>query len=417
MNGTDNAESLNLVYIIGTYPLLTTTFIDREIVALRKQGASVQIVSIRKPSGLLSPEQMNLQQGVIYLLPVSWLSFLRGHLRYALRRTKTYFGTLLYLLTRSHPTFKSRLKTIMHFNEGVYAAHLLNCIPGVVNPFTHIHAHFIDRAATVALVVGRLLQLPFSVTAHANDIYVQPVLLPEKLSGAKFVATCTKYNDSYLAKVENGRFGNKIKCIYHGLDTAKYCRSDSLPELSKNGPTVVLSVGQLKEKKGFPYLLKACRILIDQGFDLKCQIVGEGLLRPVIEEEIRNLSLQEAVTLYGALPQQEVQHMYQLASAFALPALQAVDGDRDGIPNVILEAMAMELPVVSTFHSAIPEVIEDGVNGLLVPPGDSVALAEALAKLISDREYGRQLGQKARETIVEKFNLEQNVKLLVTEFS
>ncbi len=404
---TGSAPDLKLAYIIGTYPSLTTTFIDREITFLRHWGVNLRVVSIRRFSERLSPDQKALQREVAYLLPVSKGAFLRAHVSFAVRRPQAYWSALLYLLTRPHPNLETRLKTLLHFGEGVYAAHVLR--PYAPN---HLHAHFVDRAATVALVAGRLLSTPYSVTAHANDIYVNPVLLPEKLSEAKFVATCTGYNREHLARVGNGNLSPKINCIYHGLDVSHY-QPDSKPW----DTPLLLSVGQLKEKKGLAYLIKACRILKDRGYNLECQIVGEGPLRPALEAQIRQLSLEDAVTLCGALPHPEVIEKYRQATLFVLPCVVSANGDRDGIPNVILEAMAMQVAVVSTRHSGIPEVVEDGVNGLLVPPADEVALAEALAQLLDDPERRCQLGQRGRQTVIEKFSVEQNVKRLLAEFT
>lgn len=402
------AKQINLVYLIGTYPVLTTTFIDREIKLLLEWGVNLQVVSIRRPHGLLSAEQRDLQRSVIYLLPVSLLALITAHFRFALFHLPDYLSTLTFLVTRQHPTLKSRIMTMLHFAEGIYVASLL-----CSHPCDHIHAHFIDRAATVALVVSQLLKIPYSVTAHANDIYVNPVLVREKLTQAKFVVTCTKYNFDYLSRLGAGSFAHKVKCIYHGLDTCMFPDGHD----HSDGKAIVLAVGQLKEKKGFTYLIQACRILKDRGFSLQCQIVGDGTLRTSLEAEISQLFLQDTVTLCGPLSHQDVLRKYRQASVFALPAVQASNGDRDGIPNVILEAMAFELPVVSTNHSAIPEVVENHVNGLLVPPADAVALADALASLLSDAYYRKQLGQKGRQTVIEKFNLERNLKQLMAEFS
>jgi glycosyltransferase involved in cell wall biosynthesis len=393
--------------VIGTYPALTTTFIDREITFLRRMGVNLNIVAVRRPSGTLSAEQELIQQGVSYLLPARIWLLVRAHVRLCLLRPSTFFGTLFYLLTRPHPDAKSRLKTLLHFGEGVYAAYILG-------PFNceHIHAHFIDRAATIALVASRFLDIPYSITAHANDIYVRPTLLTEKLSKATFVATCTAYNKAYLSRLSEDSANGKVKCIYHGLDLRAF-QDESLASEKK---AILMTVGQLKEKKGFTYLLKACRMLKDQGYDFECQIIGEGPLRNALEQQISQLSLQETVILCGALPHQEVVKKYGRSTVFVLPCVVGADGDRDGIPNVILEAMAMQLPVVSTHHSGIPEVIEHQVNGVLVPPADEAALAEALAKLMNDPHTRQQLGYRARQTIAEKFNVEQNARQLLAEF-
>lgn len=402
-----NGKTPSIIYIIGTYPGLTTTFIDREVMALRSMGVRLQILSIRQPWTKLSAEQEALRKDVTYLLPVKWLPLIISHLSYALTKPKRFFSTLVYLLTRPHPSLRARLMTLIHFVEGVYAAYMLRHTPG-----QHLHAHFIDRAATVALVASRLLGIPYSVTAHASDIYVSPVLLKEKLANAKFASTCTAYNRSYLSQFGKDLFNHKLLCIYHGLELERYVNE----QRTRRGRSVILSVGQLQERKGLGYLVEACGILRDRGIQFECRIIGEGPLRPILQEQIHQLGLEDSVLLVGALPHEEVIIQYQEATVFALPAILGKDGDRDGIPNVILEALSMGLPVVSTAHSGIPEVIEEGVDGLLVPPEDAQALSSALERLISDPEMRNAFGKAGRQIVADRFNPEKNARRLLEAF-
>ncbi|HET6597171.1 MAG TPA: glycosyltransferase [Anaerolineales bacterium] len=402
-----NDKLPSLTYIIGTYPGLTTTFIDREVMVLRNMGVQLKILSIRQPWTKLSAEQEALRNDVTYLLPIKWLPLIISHIRYALTKPNPFFSTLVYLLTRPHSSFKTRLMTLIHFMEGVYAAYTLRRAPG-----QHLHAHFIDRAATVALVASRLLGIPYSVTAHASDIYVNPVLLREKLANAKFVSTCTAYNRSYLSQFGKDLFNHKLLCIYHGLELERYVNV----QRTKLGRPVILSVGQLQERKGLSYLVDACGILQDRGIQFECRIVGEGPLRQTLQDQIHRLGLDNSVRLLGALPHEEVIAQYQEATVFALPAILGKDGDRDGIPNVILEALSMGLPVVSTAHSGIPEVIEEGTNGLLVPPEDGEALSSALARLICDPEMQIAFGKAGRQIVADRFNPEKNARRLLEAF-
>jgi glycosyltransferase involved in cell wall biosynthesis len=179
---------------------------------------------------------------------------------------------------------------------------------------------------------------------------------------------------------------------------------------------LLLAVGQLKEKKGFDYLLEACRTLLDQRIEFDCSIVGEGPMRNALEAKIAELSLQDHVALLGGLPHNVLIERYSEATIFVLPCVTATDGDRDGIPNVILEAMAMGLPIVSTRHSGIPEAVEHGRTGLLVPPRDSRALADALARLIADENLRVRLGRSGRSRVVEAFDVGANVTKLLAEF-
>ena len=393
-----------LIYLIGTYPSLTTTFIDREIRALRGWGVDVRIMAMRHPpDGLpLSADQVAGAGGVIYLTPVVWRTLLAALLWFLLRRPRRVLGTALYLLTRPHPGLRTRLKTGVHVAEGIYAAYLVRDLS-----FRELHAHFADRAATIALVVGRLLDAPFSLSIHAGaDIYVNPVLLPEKIRAARHVATCTRYNKIHLLAAVGQDVAGKISYVPHGLELAKY-----RPEAHSNGRPVILSVGQLAERKGIEQLLVGCRALRERGYAFDVHIVGEGPRRPNIEGAIDRLGLGDAVTLYGALPHEAVIEQYRRATLFALPCIRTREGDIDGIPNVLAEAMAMELPVVSTRLSAIPELVEDGVTGLLVPPGDTDALAGALAQLLDRPQLGVALGRNGRRAVLGTFDIERNIQL------
>jgi len=404
-------SALNICYIIGTYPSFSTTFIDREIRMLRQWGLDVQLLSIRQPilPGTLSQEQRSFQRDVIYLIPVQWLSFFEGNLRFLLTRPGAYIGTLLYLLTRPHPSIRDRLMTVLHFAEGAYAAALLK-----KQAINHLHAHFVERAATVALVASRLLDIPYSLSLHAGeDIYVHPVLLPEKLGEAKFIHSCTQYNLDYV-KRQLGITGldGKAVAIHHGLDVERYPIAAQSHE-----PPLLVAVGRLVEKKGLVYLIRACRRLVDQNYHFACHIIGPGPDYQKLESLVAELSLQDVVNLCGGIPHEKVIEQYDQAAIFVIPCIRGSDGSLDGIPNVLVEAMAMELPVVSTTVSGIPELIQDQVDGLLVPPRDEQSLTAALARLLDDPDLRQRLGQRGRQTVIEKFDIEANVRAVYDLFA
>jgi colanic acid/amylovoran biosynthesis glycosyltransferase len=399
--------ALRLTYVVGTYPVLTTTFIDREIQGLFDMGADLRIVSIRRPSMALSPTQEEIRRRVSYLLPVSIPRLVTSHTYWLLRRPRTVLGLLLWLLRRPHGE-GSRLRTVLHVSTALYAAYSHRDRRGI-----HIHAHFVDRAATVALVMGRLLDATYSVTAHANDIYLRPVLLPEKFAGATFAATCTEYNRRHLVEVLGASLGAKVARIYHGLDLAGY---GARPEPNGARPLIV-TVGQLKEKKGLRHLIDACRLLADRGVELECEIVGDGPLRDELATQVEVLGLGDRVRLTGALPHPQVVDRYRRASVFVLPCVVAADGDRDGIPNAILEAMAMAIPVVSTPISGIPEVVREGETGLLVPPADPGALADALERLLANPAARGELGARGQAFVTAEFDIARNVRRLADAFA
>ena len=404
MKSTKTTQPLRLVYVIGTYPVLTSTFIDREIKFLRQQGVDLQVLAIRSPQANtpFSQDQRELQRGVIYVLPVTWHSFILSHVYFAFLHPKRYFSTLSYLISRPHPSLKARFMSLLHFAEGVYAAHLLR-----KRPIHELHAHFVERAATVALVVGRFLDKPYSLSVHAGpDIFADPILLREKIMEARHVATCTRYNKSHIENIIGQALDHKISCIHHGLDLEVY--SPAPPE--PNERPLILSVGQLAERKGFVHLIKGCRELRDRGYDFRCHIVGRGPQSQELEALIKELALEDTVTLCGALPHEEVIEEYQQATMFVLPCVQASNGNLDGIPNVLAEAMAMQVPVITSNISGIPELIDDQVNGLLTPPGDDAALVSAMARLFNETALREELGRNGRQSVIEKFNIDRNVR-------
>jgi colanic acid/amylovoran biosynthesis glycosyltransferase len=399
-------QPVRLSYIIGSYPVLTETFIDREIQLLIDRGVDLEVVSIRRPGANLSPSQEVLSRRVRYLLPVSVSGLGFAHASAMFRRPRTYFGTLFWLLTRRDN--RARFRTILHFATGVYAAWVLRDRRGV-----HIHAHFVDRAATVAMVASRLLGSTYSVTAHAREIYVKPVLLKERIDQATFAVTCTEYNRRHLLRVVGPQVASRIMRLYHGLDLTTF---DDVRPFGRSGP-MLLAVAQLMERKGLRYLIEACRLLNDRGHTVWCEIIGDGPLRPELEELIRRLDLEEVVALVGPQSYPYVIDAYRRATAFVLPCIVASDGDRDGIPNVILEAMAARLPVIPTPVSGIPEVVVHGATGWLVKEADSTAIAAAVEQLLANPDLATRVAEGGRAFVRREFDLNRNVDRLLQQFA
>jgi glycosyltransferase involved in cell wall biosynthesis len=398
-----------VTYLLVRYPVLTKTFIDREVLRLIERDVDLQLVSIRQPDSELSPHQTALRRRVMYLLPLSPIRLLMSHLAAATRRPGEYFRTLIWLLSRPHPR-GTRLLTAQQFAIGIYLARMLRDRRGV-----HIHAHFADGAATVALVASRFLDCAYSVSAHARELYVSPVLLRERIGHAAFTVTCTECNRRYLADLVGPQAAQRIVCLYHGLDPSGFDGRER--EQRRTERPLLLAVAQLQERKGLEDLVRACRVLADRGLQFSCEIVGEGPLRPRLATLVANLGLADVVSLTGALRFPDVVERLIRADIFVLPCVVASDGDRDGIPNVILEAMMVGLPVVSTPVSGIPEVVRDGETGLIVPARDPVALADAAARLMTDSELALRLGIAGRNRVREAFDVRHNVDLLIERFA
>jgi glycosyltransferase involved in cell wall biosynthesis len=277
-----------------------------------------------------------------------------------------------------------------------------------------LYAHFADRAAIVALVAGRLLGCPYSLSIHAGaDLFVHPVLLREKIEEARCVVTCTEANRDAIASAVGAALGAKVTPIRHGLPLARYRPpATGRPDAGAAAP-LVLAVGQLREKKGFQHLVAACALLHRRGIRFECRIVGEGPARSDLEAQIHDARLEGTVALLGALPQDEVVSWYERARVFVLPCVKTPDGQVDGIPNVVPEAMAMGVPVVSSDLPAIRELVTDHVDGLLVPPGDAGALAGAMARILDDPRFASALAGAGRRAVLARFDLETNVDHLV----
>jgi glycosyltransferase involved in cell wall biosynthesis len=273
----------------------------------------------------------------------------------------------------------------------------------------HIHAHWATLPALAAYVTKRVAGIPYSITAHAWDIYAERTMLLEKIENAAFVVTCTAANRRAL--LELGVPTEKVHLCYHGLDFSAI----RAPRFGRGRDMDLLAVGRLVEQKGFSVLVDACARLKQRGWPLRARIIGEGPLRTELERLIVARGLSDQIQMPGLLTQAEVFCGYHDASVFVAPSVIAADGDRDGIPNVILEAMSQGIPVVSTAVSGIPEVVHPGRTGWLVPPGDPLALADAIeaAHLDASGDVARNAYQLVRQ----KFDVERNTVALAELFS
>ncbi|HWM10459.1 MAG TPA: glycosyltransferase, partial [Solirubrobacteraceae bacterium] len=273
----------------------------------------------------------------------------------------------------------------------------------------HLHAHFAHGTTTVTWLAATAAGLPFSFTGHARDIYA-PELNPKgwlgrKLRAARFAVTCTAANVEHLRRIEPRA---EVHLVYHGLnaDFARLAATEA-PAAAANGTLRVLGVGRLVAKKGFDVMVEACGVLERRGVPFEALIVGQDDKHgDAVRQRIADLGLQRRVALPGPMSQAELLHEYRRAHALCMPC-RVLPADRDGIPNVLVEAMAAGAPVVATAVSGIPELVEDDVNGLLVDPEQPEALADALVRLHEDPALAARLRAAGRETVRERFDGER----------
>lgn len=395
---------MKLGYVLATFPCVTETFILREILELRRQGHSIEIFALRRPAGVATREAPEPLGPVSYRAPALSAAAIRGQCHFLLRATGRYLRLLLSCVLggRVPGTMPVRIRRLL--TAAQFALGAERC--GV----EHIHAHFAFVPADVALLMSGLLGLPFSVSAHAWDVYAQRREdLAARTRDASVVVTCTDHARTHLAGQIPNMPPSRIVTVRHGLTPSRFAGAAS------DEPTV-LAVGRLEEKKGFRYLVRACARLREHVGGVACLIVGEGRERPALEQEAERLGVRDHVSFVGELTHSELPPVYARAAVFAAPSVVAADGDRDGLPNVILEAMAAGLPVVATDASAADEAVVDGLTGYIVPAGDETALAERLQRLLVDPGLRRRMGEAGRKRVAAAFDISENARNLARVF-
>ena len=386
--------------VLKGYPRISETFISNEILLLESIGFSIHIISMREPResfahagvGKIKAEVQYLPSTILdHLLPLGY-----HNLMLALKRPKIYFKALKTAAARWWRTKTSA--TLKHLLQAGYLVH--HCLPG--KHIIHFQAHFAHSPTSVAMFSSILSGIPFSFFAHAKDIYTSDRRqLKEKMDMAKFVVTCTRYNQKYLKELA-GDGNTPIFCVYHGINL-DYFSPRAKPDAC-TPPYKILTVARMIEKKGLDIVYQALAILRDKGIRFKHALIGEGADNHKVVLLIKTLGLESVTELAGTLAHESVIEYYAEADLFVLGCKVAADGDRDGIPNVMAESMAMNVPVVATDVSGIPEFLEDQVTGKMVAQNDPSALADAMELLLTDEALRKQVIPEARKRIVRDFN-------------
>jgi glycosyltransferase involved in cell wall biosynthesis len=416
-----------VAYVLKGYPRLTETFIANEMLLLESIGVRLRVFSAARPGESKVQDVVGRIAAPVHYLPdvtslsqtslLQWLrlnlrKFKAAHRELVLMRPVAYgrvLGIAVAMCWRYRRGLLSPRKVYLKefLQAGAIAVQILR--QGRV---CHLHGHFCHGATTITWFVSMLTGIPFSFTAHAKDLYLDELnpgdLLRRKLAAAAFATTCTAANHDHLMRMAEP--GACVRLVYHGLDVDYFSPRPKPPH--GDVPTI-LSVGRFVEKKGFHFLVEACARLRESGLRFRCVLVGDrGDQSERIQQLIHELELGETVFIRDAVTHDKLRDLYAQASVFTLPCQVAASGDRDGIPNTLAEAMAMAVPVVSTGISGIPELIDDGVQGLLVPPGDSAALASALQRVLSDPAFRAALGTAGRAKVCAMFDSRRTIRQL-----
>ena len=394
-------ESSRTAYVLKMYPRFSETFILSEILAHEAAGADLEIFSLRPPvDGRFHEALADVRAPVTYLA---------SH-----HRRAADLWELLRQASRELPAMAQHLDELLAADAGDAAQAVELAMAVRARGIDHLHAHFASVATTVARLASLLAGVPYTFTAHAKDIFhddVDPADLRRKLEGCAAAITVSDFNLAHL-RLSFGQVTDRTERIYNGVDLTRFPFSGA-----GDRPPVIVAVGRLVEKKGFADLIDACHRLVVDGRRFRCEIIGAGPEEERLHRQIERLGVGDTVHLRGPLPQSGVRAAVSGATALAVPCVVGTDGNRDGLPTVLLEAMALGTPCVATPVTGIPEVIRHQETGLVVAEHDPRGLADALARLLDEPRLGARLALAARVLVEEEFDIHRQAARLRRHFS
>ncbi|QBF31974.1 glycosyltransferase family 4 protein [Thalassococcus sp. S3] len=394
-----------VAYLTGEYPRATDTFIQREVAALRAEGLEILTCSVRTTGAEhhVGPEQVAEAAQTFKLLDTAKapLTLLRAHIR-ALRSPRRYGGALKLAVQTAPPGLRNLLYQLFYFAEAaVLADHLER--QGV----SHLHNHIAKSSCTVAMLTSALSGIPYSFTLHGPDIFFAPEhwRLDRKIETARFVSCISDFCRSQAMAFSDAALWDKLHIVHCGIEPERYGTQEERSER----PTL-LFVGRLAAVKGAPVLLEAFTEVREQVPDCQLVLIGDGPDRTALEARAADMGLRDGVVFAGYKSQAEVAEALEKADVFVLPSFA------EGVPVVLMEAMAAEVPVVTTRIAGVPELVENGVTGLLVPPGPSKPLAAALIQLLAHPDLRRKMGAAGRAKVVAEFDSRVEARKLAALF-
>jgi glycosyltransferase involved in cell wall biosynthesis len=386
------AKPLRVGYVVKRYPRFAETFVVSEILAHEAAGLELEIFSLYPPNDTHFQDRLASVRAPVTYLPAD-----------GLRAVEFWAGVRQSAAVV--PGVCAALNDVRDEEARDVYQGLLLAREVRARSISHLHAHFASVATSVTRIAARFAGVPYSFTAHAKDIFhasVNPDAFRRKLVDAAAVVTVSDYNVAYLGRTY-GIAASKVRRIYNGLDFTQLEASSA-----RERPPLIVAVGRLVEKKGFAYLVEACRILSSRGRQFECLIIGTGLQEMALRAQIERLQLASCVRLLGPRPRSEVLRHMRTAAVCAVPCVVGSDGDRDGLPTVLLESMAVGTPCVASDVTAIPEAIRDGRTGFVVPQKDPLALAAACERLLQDSDLRVGIAARARQLVETEFDVRRN---------
>ncbi len=401
-----------IAYITSCFGSLSHTFIRREIAALRAGGLNVKLYGIRPDvSEHLSDHEKKLIAGAVYLYPLSLWRIIRAHWFFIIYSPQRYFRTARRAVFNEERQPLPHLKLLYHFLICADLAHSMHH-----RRIKHIHAHFMNVSTTIAMYCSGLLGISFSFTNHTEQVASLKWMigLREKIRSARFICTISETSLEHLEGIEPCR--EKSQVLRAGLDLKDYPFFAPPAGPSSRAPVRLLAVGRMIEVKGFEVLLRAMALLQKRQRDVKLTLIGDGPLRESLDDLARSLGVKHNVSFAGSRPQKEIRKAYQEHDLLVVPSIETRQGVKEGLPVVILEAMASGLPVVASGYSGILEVVEDQKTGLLAAPGDEAGIADAVEKFLADPSLRELCSKNAHEKVKKEFDIKKIVKKKIRLF-
>ncbi len=401
---------MSIAYIMSRFPHLPETFILREMNALESLGWKISLYPlIEQKQSVLHKEAQAWVGRAQYLPFLSW-EVLKANLQAFFRIPLRYLKTWCRGVLGNLPSMKFLVRALVLFPKSVLMARRME-EEGV----QHIHAHYATHPALVAWFIHQLTGLSYSVTVHAHDIFVDRTMLKTKMEAATFIAAISHFNRRYLADAVGKDILAKTQVIHCGIDPSWYGRNGQVFDVSSDR-FEILNISSLQRYKGQIYLLEACAALKGWGIPFRLRIIGEGEEHPRLERFIAANGLRDEVLLLGGMPQERVALLLETAHCYVQPSVITPDGKMEGIPVALMEAFASGLPVVATDLSGIPELVRPRETGILVPPEDAGALADAVQRVYRNWEDAKQMAIAGKQLVLEEFDLNKNVEQLALQF-
>ena len=394
-----------IAYLVSQYPAVNHTYILREIREVRKQGWNIGVASIRpdkRPAFQLSAEEREESANAWYVTPQGFCGAVRAHLKALVLQPRSYIRGILGALRLGGVDLSKAVWNLFYFTEALIVGQWM-----MERGFRHVHIHY---ASTVGLLIAKTFPVTISITIHGSAEFENPASfhLRDKIEASTFICAISDYGRKQLMKACDPDQWGKIEMVRLGIDPDSFA-PHSVSSVQR-GSFNVISVGNLTRAKGHHILIEAVARLASEGRRMRLQLVGEGPDRSALESQIIDCGLADTVCLEGALNQDQLIALYRESDTFALASLA------EGVPVVLMEAMALEIPCVATRITGIPELITNEVHGLLVEPTDAEQLAAAIARLMDDPDLCRRIGSAGRLKIIEEYNLSKNMALLAKVF-